>query len=130
MNLRCSKRISQPKISVFFCILDQPLDHTLHHNGKLAYWLERSENCLVITVFFAEWVGSVEILRDFMARASKTYPGVEIHWVNIEKDRELSVRLGVFAIPSTILFRNREVVDHIAGVIPRRRIEERIAPYL
>jgi thioredoxin-like negative regulator of GroEL len=65
-----------------------------------------------------------------MARASKTYPGVEVHWVNIEKDRELSERLGVFAIPSTILFRNREVVDHIAGVIPRRKIEERIAPYL
>lgn len=65
-----------------------------------------------------------------MERASESYPGVEIHWVNIEEDRELSMDLGVCAIPSTVLFRNREVVDYIAGVIPRRKIEERIAPHV
>jgi thioredoxin 1 len=96
----------------------------------LTNWLDSSENCLVITVFFAEWAGSVEILRDFMDRVMETYPDVEIHWVNIEQHRDLSIDLGVNAIPSTLFFKNREVVDHIVGLIPRRKIEERIKPYL
>lgn len=96
----------------------------------LTSWLDSSENCLVIVVFFTEWAGSVEILRGFMDRIQETYSDVEVHWINIEEQRNLSIELGISAIPSTILFKNREVVDHISGVIPRRKIEERIKPHL
>jgi thioredoxin 1 len=111
-------------------ILSHLSDHNSEKNNLLTNWLDNSENCLVIAVFFAEWAGSVEILRGFMDRIQETCPSVEIHWVNIEQQRELSIDLGVSAIPSTILFKDREVVDHIGGVIPRRKIEERIKPYL
>ncbi|MFK8164934.1 MAG: thioredoxin family protein [Lewinella sp.] len=96
----------------------------------LTNWLDSSENCLVVAVFFTEWAGSVEILRSFMDRVQETYPSVKIHWVNVEKQPDLSTDLGVSTIPSTILFKDREVVDHIGGVIPRRKIEARIEPYL
>ncbi|WP_020570634.1 thioredoxin family protein [Neolewinella persica] len=110
------------------------MNHSSDPNSKksnlLTTWLDSSDDHLIIVVFFAEWAGSVEILRGFMDRVQHNYPDVEVHWVDIEQQQDLSLDLGVAAIPSTIFLKDREVVDHISGVIPRRKIEERMKPYL
>lgn len=70
------------------------------------------------------------ILRGFLDRIFEEMPGVAINWIDVEANRELSLSFGVNQIPSIIMLRDHEVVDHINGIIPRRKLAARIAKHL
>lgn len=92
--------------------------------------MEESADHLVVIIFSAKWVGSVEILRGFMETITSEQPSVEVQWVNIEEEKNLTSILGVVDVPSLVMLRNKEVVDYIGGVIPRRKIALRMQGFI
>jgi thioredoxin 1 len=105
-------------------------DHHETNNNEWLSWLEESNEQLIVVVFIADWVGTVEILRSFLNKICLEMPGVALRWVDVEEYEHLSLDVGINQIPSIILLRNREVVDHINGLIPRRSLAARMEPYL
>lgn len=93
-------------------------------------WLKQSDRQLVLVVFTADWAGSVAILKGFLERISEEMPTVDIKWVDVETNRELSLSFGVNQIPSIIMLRDHEVVDHVNGILPRRKLAARMARHL
>lgn len=105
-------------------------EHKSLSNESLSLWLKQSDKQLVLVVFTADWAGSVAILEGFLDRISKEMSGVAIYWVDVEANRELFLSFGVNQIPSIIMLRDHEVVDHVNGIIPRRKLADRMRWYL
>ena len=93
-------------------------------------WLRESNNHLVVVAFVADWAGTAEILKGFLGIIAAELPGVTIKWVDVDQNTQLTVEMGVNQIPSVVLLRNQEVVDHIDGLIPRRKLASRIERFL
>lgn len=105
-------------------------EHKSLNNSSLSLWLKQSDRQLVLVVFTADWAGSVAILKGFLERISEEMPTVDIKWVDVETNRELSLSFGVNQIPSIIMLRDHEVVDHVNGILPRRKLAARMARHL
>jgi thioredoxin-like negative regulator of GroEL len=100
-------------------------------NGdQLVAWLNASNDHLVAVVFTAEWSGSGTILRNFMGKIAREMPEIVIEWVDVDESPQLSANLGINHIPSVILLRNHEVVDHIDGMMPRSKLAKRMMPFI
>jgi|GEM_PF-2374915 len=110
--------------------LPQLPEHKSLSYSSLSSWLKQSDKQLVLVVFTADWAGSVAILKGFLDRISDEMPGAAVFWIDVEANRELSVSFGINQIPSIIMLRDHEVVDHINGIIPRRKLAERMAKFL
>lgn len=105
-------------------------EHKSLSDSPLNLWLNQSDKQLVLVVFTADWAGSVAILKGFLSKISEEMPSVKIHWVDVEANKELSHFFGVSQIPSIIMLRDHEVVDHINGLLPRKKIAARMARHL
>lgn len=57
-------------------------------------------------------------------------PELAVEWVDVEDNAQLASSLGIKHIPSIILLRNHEVVDHIDGMMPRRKLSKRLLPFI
>jgi len=93
-------------------------------------WLATSDRQLVIVVFYAPWAGSYELLNGFLQMLQVRIPNISIARVNIEKHPELAAKMRISNVPTTVLFRNHEVVDMFAGAISRKKLTAKITPYL
>ena len=81
-------------------------------------------------MFTAHWAGGVAILRGFLDQILKEIPNVSVNWVDAEDNKELSLSFGIDQIPSIIMLRDHEIVDHINGIIARRKLAERMRRHL
>lgn len=105
-------------------------EHKSRSDSSLSLWLKQSDKQLTLVVFTADWAGSVAILEGFMDKILEEMSGVAIHWIDVEANQELSLSFGVNQIPSIIMLRDHEVVDHINGILPRRKLAERMSRHL
>jgi len=105
-------------------------NHSDIKRSDLKVWLSDSNEHLVVLIFVADWAGSVAILRGFMERILRDEPELVVIWVDIEKQPEITLDLGVASVPTVVLLRNQEVVDHIGEVLPRKKLAERIALHI
>ena len=105
-------------------------EHKPLNDSPLSLWLNQSDKQLVLVVFTADWAGSVAILRGFLSKIAVEMPTAKVHWVDVEANQELSNSFGINQIPSIIMLRDHEVVDHINGVLPRRKLSARMARHL
>jgi thioredoxin-like negative regulator of GroEL len=85
-------------------------EHKSLSDSPLNLWLNQSDKQLVLVVFTADWAGSVAILKGFLSKIAEELPSGKI--------------------PSIIMLRDHEVVDHINGLLPRKKIAARMAHHL
>ncbi len=81
-------------------------------------------NCVVD--FWAEWCGPCKIMTPEFEKASKEIKNVKFGKVNVDGNQELAGRFQVMAIPTTILFKNKEQVDRTTGVISFKDIKKKV----
>ncbi|TXF90762.1 thioredoxin family protein [Neolewinella aurantiaca] len=105
-------------------------EHKSLSDSSLNLWLNQSDQQLVLVVFKADWAGGVAILKGFIDKILIEMPGVQVYWVDVESNKDLSLSFGINQIPSIIMLRDHEVVDHINGILPRRKLSARMARHL
>lgn len=93
-------------------------------------WLTTSDRQLVVVVFYAPWAGSYELLNGFLQILQVKIPNMSIERINIEKHPEVAAKMRISNVPTTVLFRNHEVVDMFAGAISRKKLAARLVPHL
>ena len=74
----------------------------------------------VLVDFWAEWCMPCRMLAPVIDELASEYDGkVKVGKVDTDANRDTSVKLGISAIPTIILFNKGEVVKKFVGVTPK-----------
>ena len=71
----------------------------------------------VLVDFWAEWCTPCKMLAATIEKIAKDYAGnVTVGKVDTDTNRDVSVKYGISAIPTVILFRNGQVAEKFIGL--------------
>jgi thioredoxin 1 len=78
----------------------------------------------VLVDFWAEWCMPCRMLAPTIDELAKEYQGkVKVGKVDTDSNRDVSVKFGISAIPTIILFKGGEVVRKFVGVTPKNEFK-------
>lgn len=74
----------------------------------------------VLVDFWAEWCQPCRMLAPTIDELASDYAGkVKVGKVDTDSNREVSVKYGISAIPTVMLFKNGEVEKKFVGLTPK-----------
>ena len=84
----------------------------------------------VLVDFWAEWCMPCRMLAPTVDELANEYAGkVKVGKVDTDANREVSVKFGISAIPTIILFNKGEVVRKFVGVTPKTDFVDELDKY-
>jgi thioredoxin 1 len=85
----------------------------------------------VMVDFWAEWCQPCKMLEPALESLAEEYEGqVRFAKINADENMETSERFRVFGLPTVLLFKNGEVVEHLQGLRKRGELQKAIASAL
>lgn len=72
---------------------------------------------LVLVDFWAEWCGPCKMMHPIFNRMSKKYRHIKFARVNVDQCQDISMRFGIQAIPTFILFKDGQPVEKMVGAV-------------
>ncbi len=81
----------------------------------------------VVVDFHADWCGPCKIMGPHFKKASENIKGVKFAKVDVDGNQELAQRFDVMSIPTTIFFKDSEMVDRHTGALSFEDIKRKIA---
>jgi len=89
--------------------------------------IEESADRPVVLVFLQDWLGAAHILNRYIEELAEEFDEQILCYFNREAENIdfLSTEFGIRNVPSTLFFKNGELVDSFSGIQSRSRIEAR-----
>ena len=85
----------------------------------------------VLVDFWAPWCGPCRTLGPVLAEiADEEGARLKVVKVNVDENQQYAGQLGVFNIPTMIVYKGGEPVDKIVGAMPKQQILARLEPHL
>jgi thioredoxin 1 len=102
-------------------------DHENLHNVSDADFddqILKSETPALVD-FWAAWCGPCRTVGPVVEELAEEYKGkVKVAKLNVDDNKQTPTKYGVRGIPTLMLFKNGEMIDHIVGAVPKARIKE------
>jgi len=78
----------------------------------------------VLVDFWAEWCGPCKALAPIIDEIATDNDGkVKVGKIDTDANRDVSLRYGISAIPTVILFNKGEIVDKFVGLKPKKDLQ-------
>ena len=78
-----------------------------------------------IVDLWAPWCGPCRVYGPILEEyANEVDPSVKIIKVNVDENPTFSAKHGIRSIPTTILFKNGQIISKIPGVIQKAKLNE------
>ena len=87
---------------------------------------------LAIVQFKTEWNGGCQIMAPIYEELSKQYAtNARFFTIDTEKEKSITKEYRIMELPTILIFRNGELIDHVTGLTPKNmlitKIEDAIA---
>jgi len=85
----------------------------------------------VLVDLWAVWCGPCKMIHPIMEELSNDYEGkVLIVKLDVDNNKETSMKFGVRNIPTVLFIKNGEVVDKQVGAVPKKKFVAKLEPIL
>jgi thioredoxin 1 len=79
----------------------------------------------VLVDFWAEWCMPCKMLAPTISKLADSYAGkVKVGKIDTDSNRDVSIKYGISAIPTVILFKNGQVAQKFVGLRQEREFKE------
>lgn len=90
-----------------------------------------SENTLVMVDFFATWCGPCQMFSPIVEQVEDKYDGdLTVVKVDIDDNSDIAEKYTIQSVPTTILFKNGEVVERVSGMLSLSQCSDLIEKHL
>ena len=78
----------------------------------------------VLLDFWASWCGPCRMIAPFIDQLAGEYTGrLKVGKVNVDEETDLAGRHGVVSIPTLVVYKDGNIVNQVAGALPKKNIE-------
>ena len=85
----------------------------------------------VMVDLWAVWCGPCKMIHPILEEMSEEYEGKALMVkLDVDNNRETSMKFGVRNIPTVLFLKNGEVVDKQVGSVPKKKFVEKLEPLL
>ena len=81
----------------------------------------------VLVDFYADWCGACKASSAVVESMQDDFSDIKIYKINTDDAEELVTNLGVFSLPTFILYDKGEEVNRLIGIYDRENIEEMLS---
>ena len=84
----------------------------------------------ILVVICAEWSGACHILRRTLKQfAAHLKNRFTIGYLDIDTNERTAKEYGVHELPILLFYKNGELQDHIAGLVPKRQLKNKLETF-
>lgn len=84
-----------------------------------------------IVDFWAEWCGPCRVMHPVFEKLAKKHAGkMNFARMNVDENPRTPSKLGIFSIPTFVIFKNGQVIDTIVGAVGESGLERVIQKHV